>query len=71
MKNQFAEHQRAAVAASTQAPLLEQIADRLYSCENPVGINAIEVYIHRVRKKLEPAGIHIRTVRGLGYLLEH
>ena len=48
----------------------EQIADRLYCFDNSVGTNAIEVYIHRLRKKLEPAGIHIRTVRGLGYLLE-
>lgn len=35
-----------------------------------MGSNAIEVYIHRLRKKLEPAGITIRTVRGLGYLIE-
>ena len=36
------------------------------------GINAgaIEVYVHRLRKKLEDAQILIRTVRGLGYLLE-
>jgi two-component system OmpR family response regulator len=31
---------------------------------------SIEVYIHRLRRKLEPSGISIRTVRGLGYLLE-
>jgi len=32
--------------------------------------NAIEVYVSRLRAKLEPAGIHIRTVRGFGYMLE-
>lgn len=32
--------------------------------------NSIEVYIHRLRRKLEGAGLVIRTVRGLGYLLE-
>jgi two-component system OmpR family response regulator len=32
--------------------------------------NAIEVYVSRLRAKLEPAGVHIRTVRGFGYLLE-
>ena len=32
--------------------------------------NATEVYIHRLRRKLESAGVVIRTVRGLGYLLE-
>jgi len=35
-----------------------------------VGTNAIEVYVHRLRRKLEPAGVAIRTIRGLGYLLE-
>jgi len=34
------------------------------------GNNAIEVYIHRLRRKLEGSGLSIRTVRGLGYLLE-
>lgn len=32
--------------------------------------NSIEVYIHRLRRKLEGSGLAIRTVRGLGYLLE-
>lgn len=34
------------------------------------GGNSIEVYIHRLRRKLEGARLSIRTVRGLGYLLE-
>jgi two-component system OmpR family response regulator len=38
---------------------------------NDVGSgNSIEVYIHRLRRKLEGAGLVIRTVRGLGYLME-
>jgi two-component system OmpR family response regulator len=32
--------------------------------------NSTEVYIHRLRRKLEGAALTIRTVRGLGYLLE-
>jgi len=32
--------------------------------------NSTEVYIHRLRRKLENSGVMIRTVRGLGYLLE-
>ncbi|HTQ77259.1 MAG TPA: response regulator transcription factor [Burkholderiales bacterium] len=32
--------------------------------------NAIEVYVSRLRAKLEPAGVKIRTVRGFGYMLE-
>ncbi len=34
------------------------------------GGNSVEVYIHRLRRKLEGSGLQIRTVRGLGYLLE-
>lgn len=35
-----------------------------------VNYNIVEVYISRLRSKLETAGIRIRTVRGLGYMLE-
>lgn len=48
----------------------EQLAEQLYGWEEEVGANAIEVYVHRLRRKLEPAGVSIRTIRGLGYLLE-
>ena len=33
-------------------------------------VNAIEVYVSRLRRRLEPAGLNIRTVRGFGYRLE-
>ena len=33
------------------------------------GSNALEVYIHRLRRKLADTGIQIRNVRGLGYTL--
>ena len=36
----------------------------------PAAPGMIEVYIHRLRRKLEGSGLSIRTVRGLGYLLE-
>ncbi len=48
----------------------EQIIDHLFGFGDDVGSNAIEVYVHRVRKKLEPLGVDIRTVRGMGYLLD-
>ena len=48
----------------------DQLAEQLYDLDAEVGANAIEVYTHRLRKKLEPAGIRIRTIRGLGYLLD-
>lgn len=48
----------------------ERLVDKLYDWNTETTNNAIEVYIHRLRKKLEPAGVAIRTIRGLGYLLE-
>lgn len=48
----------------------QALADSISSWDASVGPNAVEVYVHRLRKKLEPAGIVIRTVRGLGYLIE-
>ena len=38
--------------------------------DDDLSLNAIEVYVSRLRAKLEPAGIKIRTVRGFGYMLE-
>ncbi len=48
----------------------EQLVDHLCSWGEEVSNNAIEVYVHRLRKKLEPGGTRIVTVRGLGYCLE-
>lgn len=48
----------------------EQIAQSLYNWDEEITPNAIEKFISRLRVKLEPAGITIRTVRGLGYYLE-
>jgi two-component system OmpR family response regulator len=49
----------------------EQIAQAWTSDGSGLGAgNATEVYIHRLRRRLEGSGVDIRTVRGLGYLLE-
>jgi DNA-binding response OmpR family regulator len=48
----------------------DQLADRLYGVSDEVGPNAIEVFVHRLRRKIEAAGVSIRTIRGLGYLVE-
>jgi two-component system OmpR family response regulator len=48
----------------------DQLADRLYGVSDEVGPNAIEVFVHRLRRKIESAGVSIRTIRGLGYLVE-
>jgi two-component system OmpR family response regulator len=48
----------------------ERIASAVASWDESLSTNAIEVHVSRLRAKLEPAGIHIKTVRGLGYLVE-
>jgi two-component system OmpR family response regulator len=48
----------------------EQIMEGLCNWEDDIGDNAIEVYVHRLRKKLKTCDVRIRTIRGLGYLLE-
>ena len=48
----------------------EAIIQAMASWGEELSPNAIEVYVSRLRAKLEPAGIRIRTVRGFGYMLE-
>ena len=48
----------------------DQLVERLCEWGDEVSNNAIEVYIHRLRKKIERGPIRIATVRGLGYCLE-
>ena len=49
----------------------QKLADRLFSYDEDASENAIEVYIGRLRKHLEPSTLKITTLRGLGYRLEH
>jgi len=49
----------------------EQLVEQIYSYDKEVSHNAIEVYIHRLRKKLADSGVEVRTHYGRGYLLEH
>jgi two-component system, OmpR family, response regulator len=48
----------------------DQLVSHLCEWGEEVSPNAIEVYVHRLRKKLEPGGVRIVTVRGIGYSLE-
>jgi two-component system, OmpR family, response regulator len=48
----------------------EQLVEHLCEWGDEVSHNAIEVYVHRLRKKIEAANVKITTVRGLGYCLE-
>jgi DNA-binding response OmpR family regulator len=44
-----------------------QLEDRLYGWDEPIGSNAVEVYIHSLRRKLDSEAI--RTLRGVGYFI--
>jgi two-component system OmpR family response regulator len=48
----------------------QQIVDHLYGWEDTSSSNAVEVFVYRLRRKLESSGVDIRTVRGMGYLIE-
>lgn len=48
----------------------EQLSAEVFSFDDNVGINALEVYVGRLRRKLGERGPVIRTVRGLGYMIE-
>ncbi len=48
----------------------EQLVEQLYSYDRDVSPNAIEVYVHRLRRKLEGCALGIKTVYGRGYVLE-
>ena len=49
----------------------EQLVEQLYNYDKEVSQNAIEVYVHRVRKKINGAGVSVRTLYGRGYLLDY
>ena len=48
----------------------QQITENLYGWDEASSSNTIEVFIYRLRKKLQDSGIDIRTIRGMGYLVE-
>ncbi|NHM32612.1 response regulator transcription factor [Neobacillus terrae] len=50
----------------------EQIYDRVWGFDSDTTIAIVEVFMHHLRKKLEPSGYHsdIKTVRGVGYILK-
>ena len=48
----------------------QQIVEKLYGWEEASSSNVVEAFVYRLRKKLEPSGVDIRTIRGMGYLIE-
>ncbi|MGE8670854.1 MAG: response regulator [Achromobacter mucicolens] len=49
----------------------QQILDRILTDDADVNLEAIEVLVHRLRKKLADTGVQIVTMRGMGYCLEN
>ena len=48
----------------------EQLASQVFGLDEEASPDAIEIYVHRLRRKLEGSRVRIVTFRGLGYLLE-
>lgn len=48
----------------------QQMVQTLSASEDEVSDNAIEVYVYRLRKRLEGVNVEIHTIRGFGYLLD-
>lgn len=67
---EFALMQMLAMKAG-QVQAKEQLLSRLSDFEQDTSANALDILIHRLRKKLDGSTLVIRTLRGFGYLLEH
>lgn len=61
---------RALMARSGEPLSRQQLLDRVFSDDDPVQPAAIDVLMHRLRRRLEGRGVRIHTYRGLGYALE-
>jgi two-component system, OmpR family, response regulator TctD len=48
----------------------DTLSEKIFGLDESVNSDAIEIYVYRLRKKLEGSGVAIVTLRGLGYLLE-
>jgi two-component system response regulator TctD len=63
----------ALISRSGRAVSKEKLFDEVFALADDANLDAIDLYIHRVRKKLEssqPGAAAITTLRGIGYLLQ-
>lgn len=56
---------------SGQVQAKEQLMQRLSDFDQDMSANALDILIHRLRKKLDGSSLSVRTLRGFGYLLEN
>lgn len=48
----------------------QQISEHLFGWDDASSANALDAFVYRLRRKLESSGVDIRTIRGMGYLIE-
>lgn len=61
---------RALIQRSGEPLSKQEILERVFSDEQDVHPDVVEVLVHRLRKRLNASEVCIRTLRGLGYVLE-
>ena len=61
---------RALIQHSGEPLSKQEILERVFSDEQDVQPEAVEVLVHRLRKRLDASPVRITTLRGLGYVLE-
>ncbi|WP_294765450.1 response regulator transcription factor [uncultured Rhodoferax sp.] len=61
---------KALILRSGEPLTRQQVMDRIFSDEADVQASALDMLLHRLRKRLEHSGVRIHTYRGLGYALE-
>ena len=62
---------RALIQHSGEPLTKQEILERVFSDEQDVSPEAVEVLVHRLRKRLGAGPVQITTLRGLGYVLEN
>ena len=58
------------IARAGKAVAKSALHERIFELGETASVEAVEVYIHRLRKRLAGSGVGIVTLRGLGYVLE-
>jgi two-component system response regulator TctD len=58
------------IARAGKAVSKSSLHEHVFELDDTAGAEAVEVYIHRLRKRLQGSGVAIVTLRGLGYVLE-
>ena len=56
--------------ASPNVVAKQKLVESLSEWDNELTLNAVEIYVSRLRSKLQDCGVEIRTIRGIGYRLD-